>query len=125
MSEEKQGTMIVVGRVVEVGPLVEVGARRHPKRSIVIAINERANYPGNLEIEFFGKNSDKAERVAVGDVVKVDVEVTSRKGNGRWYTAAAGWRLRVVEESTPSTNRGAPAPNGGGWGNAPDGEIPF
>jgi hypothetical protein len=114
----KQGAGTMKGRVHEVTPLEHVGAKRHPKRSLVLAINEDDKYPQNVPIEFFGE--DKVALLAeIGcdDEVTVSFDLRGREGGGRWYSSVNGWKVEVNERAA------APVPNGSA-GNDDEG-LPF
>ena len=125
---EKQGQFKITGRVEEVLAAETITAKQsgksYTKRSIVVAFNEDDKYPRAVLVEFFG--DDKVAKLAdVGknDKVIVHFNPSARKSGAKWFGALDGWKLEIVERSGYAP---PPAPNGGGWGNAPDDEpLPF
>ena len=68
---------------------------------LLLDVTEKAEYPAVLAVEFFGKQAEKAEGVAAGDLVAVEFRLDSREWKGRYFTSASGFRCEVVAARAP------------------------
>lgn len=102
MSEAKQtknNTAVLEGRIVHISEVLIVGQKNSPKRTVVV--NTGGDYPQSVPCEFFGKNCDKADRLAVGDEVLISVNLRGRESNGKYYGSLDAWLVKVVSQAVP------------------------
>ena len=57
-------------------------------------------YPKSLAFKAKGKAIEKAEKIKVGDEVKVMFNVSSREYKGRYYTECSAWGIDVIGGGT-------------------------
>lgn len=62
-------------------------------------------YPKKVCISAWGDKVNECDSVAIGELVKLSVNIESREFNNRWYTDVKVWR---VERMHNSTNNSAP-----------------
>jgi hypothetical protein len=54
-----------------------------------------SQYPKTIAISFWGDKIN-ADKLKVGNVLNVSIEIDSREHNGKWYTNVKGWKYEVV-----------------------------
>jgi hypothetical protein len=68
-------------------------------------------YPRNVCISLWGDKIEVLKNFAIGDHLKVSIDVESREFNEKWYTSVKAWQLEKVETSgfsVPSNNLPTP-----------------
>lgn len=92
-----------------------------------IIVDQPGQYPKLLALSFLGKSVVFSKALKEGDVVDCEFDVESREYNGRYYTEAKCWQIRVKSEgaaapaSGESTHIAASPANSG----APTNDLPF
>jgi hypothetical protein len=61
-------------------------------------------YPRNVCISLWGDKIETLKNFAIGDQLKVYIDVESREFNEKWYTSIKAWQLEKVESSTLSAS---------------------
>ena len=79
------------------------------KQEIIVETIEQ--YPRKICISFWGDKCNELNNFALGDVVKIFINIESREFNERWYTDVRAWKLEAVSKSntneqTSSVNYG-------------------
>ncbi len=92
----------IQGKLIKKLPVVSGEGRngRWEKQEFVIETDDQ--YPKKICISLWGDRIRTLEGFAVGDILKVAVNIESREYNERWYTDVRAWRLeRIGEEGLP------------------------
>jgi len=97
MSE--QTGALIVGTVINVGPVESLGANGF--RKCVVVIDTGGEYRQQIPIEFIKDMADKAgNTLNAGDEVVMDYNLRGREYNGKYYASVQGWRFKVTQEAT-------------------------
>ena len=89
--------MEITGKVHVLNQTEEVGAKGFKKRLIVIATDEQ--YSQTVPIDFVQDKCGILDNYAVGQNVKVSVNVRGSEYNGKYYCNLQGWRIEKLEDS--------------------------
>jgi translation initiation factor IF-3 len=104
---EVSGKVKLVGAEQQVSPTFR-------KRELVVTTDEQ--YPQSIMIEFVQDKSDLLNTVAVGENVKVSINLGGREwvnpqGETKYFNSIKGWRVEKVEsEASPASQQMAPMP---------------
>lgn len=95
---EVTGKVKVVGDVQQVSPTFK-------KRELVVTTDEQ--YPQSIMIEFVQDKSDLLNTVAVGENVKVSINLGGREwvnpqGETKYFNSIKGWRIEKLQPETSS-----------------------
>jgi hypothetical protein len=95
--------MEVSGKVKVVSPVIQV-SDSFRKRELVVTTDEQ--YPQNILIEFVQDKSDLLNNVAVGEAVKVSINLSGREwvspqGETKYFNSIKGWRVEKMQAETP------------------------
>ena len=77
--------MEITGVIFKVLPMEEYGKNR--KQTIII--DTSAEYNPHIAVDIW---NDKITSVKEGDVVQMDVNVSSKEYDGKWYTNVSLWK---------------------------------
>jgi len=89
----------VIGSIIHIGNTETVGsAGTFKKRLLVIKTNEQ--YPQEVPIDFFQDKCEVLDKYAIGQSVKVGINIRGNSYNGKWYCSLNGWR--IDKEDAPS-----------------------
>ena len=96
--------MEVTGKVKVVSAEMQVSATFR-KRELVVTTDEQ--YPQHIMIEFTQDKSDLLNNVAVGDAVKVSINLGGREwinpqGETKYFNSIRGWRIEKVQSDAPA-----------------------
>ena len=94
--------MEVTGKVKVVSAEMQVSATFR-KRELVVTTDEQ--YPQHIMIEFTQDKSDLLNNVAVGDAVKVSINLGGREwinpqGETKYFNSIRGWRIEKLQADT-------------------------
>lgn len=94
--------MEVTGKVKVVSAEIQVSATFR-KRELVVTTDEQ--YPQHIMIEFTQDKSDLLNNVAVGDAVKVSINLGGREwinpqGETKYFNSIRGWRIEKLQADT-------------------------
>ena len=94
---EVTGKVKVVGAVQQVSPTFK-------KRELVVTTDEQ--YPQSIMIEFVQDKSDLLNTVAVGENVKVSINLGGREwvnpqGETKYFNSIKGWRIEKLQSEAP------------------------
>ena len=103
---EVSGKVKVVGAEQQVSPTFR-------KRELVVTTDEQ--YPQSIMIEFVQDKSDLLNTVAVGENVKVSINLGGREwvnpqGETKYFNSIKGWRIEKVQSEAPSSQQMPPMP---------------
>jgi len=104
--------MEVSGKVKVVSPEIQVSATFR-KRELVVTTDEQ--YPQHIMIEFTQDKSDLLNNVAVGDAVKVSINLGGREwvnpqGETKYFNSIRGWRIEKQQAEAPAAQQMPPMP---------------
>ena len=86
MSNAHEGTAIVTGEVIEVGPRSSVGKNGTHKTNIVVECSSNDEYKNPVPVEAYGDEiSSEASNLGRGDSVRVKCWLKGREYNGRYF----------------------------------------
>ena len=91
------------------------------KQSFIIETNEQ--FPKKICIVLWGDKISMLEKVVVGDILNVSINIESREFNSRWYTDIRAWRIEkdADEGSSVETMPNEPPADLG----LPEDDLPF
>lgn len=87
--------LTITGKVMEIGETIagETANGQWKKAHFVILTEEK--YPKDVCIHVWNDTILQLERIKEQDIVNVNVNLVSRKHDGRWYTEVQAWRIDV------------------------------
>ena len=88
----------IIGKIVSIGPIEQVGRNNSDKRTFVITYMS-GKYEKHLALDVWKDRCKFFDGVPVGTLVDVRFDVESREHDGRWYTNATAWSVKPVEPS--------------------------
>lgn len=102
--------MEVSGKVKVVSAEIQVSATFR-KRELVVTTDEQ--YPQHIMIEFTQDKSDLLNNVAVGDAVKVSINLGGREwvnpqGETKYFNSIRGWRVEKLQTEAPTAAQQMP-----------------
>ena len=103
---EVSGKVKVVGEEQQVSPTFR-------KRELVVTTDEQ--YPQSIMIEFVQDKSDLLNSVAVGENVKVSINLGGREwvnpqGETKYFNSIKGWRIEKIQSESSGATPMAPMP---------------
>jgi len=72
---------------------------------IQVVVTSDEQYPSDIPIEFFKDKTSLLDDYAVGDSVKIDVNIKGSEYQGKYYVGLIGWRINKQD-----TSKQSPAP---------------
>ncbi|CAM1352133.1 conserved protein of unknown function [Tenacibaculum soleae] len=120
--------MEVIGKIKLINETQTFGASGFRKREMVVTTDEQ--YPQMIMIEFVQDKCDVLNNYAVGQDVKVSINLRGREwinpeGVAKYFNSVQGWRienLAQAAQNTPPVDQFQPAPDLSA--NEPD-DLPF
>lgn len=96
--------MEVIGKIKLIGETQTFGNNGFRKRELVVTTDEQ--YPQMLLIEFIQDKSELLNNYAVGQDVKVSINLKGREwinpqGEAKYFNAIQGWRIENLSQSAP------------------------
>lgn len=111
--------MEVIGKIKLIGETQTFGSNGFRKRELVVTTDEQ--YPQMLMIEFIQDKVDLLNSYAVGQDVKVSINLRGREwinpqGEAKYFNSIQGWRIENLSQSTsaqelPPLDQFEPAPD--------------
>ena len=87
----------VIGKVILIGQTEMVGtAGTFKKRLIVVETNEQ--YPQKIPVDFVQDKCAILDKYAVGQTVKISVNVRANQYNDKYYVSLNGWKIEAQIE---------------------------
>ena len=92
--------MEVIGKIKLIGETQTFGSNGFRKRELVVTTDEQ--YPQMLMIEFVQDKTDLLNSYAVGQDVKVSINLRGREwinpqGEAKYFNSIQGWRIEKVQ----------------------------
>ena len=105
--------MEVQGKVKLIGETQTFGNNGFRKRELVVTTEEQ--YPQHIMIEFVQDKSDLLNNYAVGQDVKVSInlrgrEWTNPQGEVKYFNSIQGWRIESLQPAQPESAAIPPVP---------------
>ena len=96
--------MEIIGKVKLINAEQTFGASGFRKRELVVTTDEQ--YPQMILIEFVQDKCDLLNSYAVGQDVKVSINIRGREwinpeGVAKYFNAIQGWRIEAVQAAAP------------------------
>lgn len=84
----------VIGSIIHIGNTEVVGsAGTFKKRLLVVKTDEQ--YPQEIPIDFVQDKCDLLDNLALGEPVKVGVNIRGNSYNGKWYCSLNAWKIET------------------------------
>lgn len=104
--------MEVTGKIKMIDATKEVGASGFRKRDVVITTDEQ--YPQHILVQFVQDKCELLNGYAVGDAVKVDINLRGREwinpqGEAVYFNTIQGWRIGKLQAEAPQQAPQMPA----------------
>ena len=94
--------MEITGKVVRLGGLTEGTSARGPWRKQDLIIETDEQYPKTVCLTCWTNQIDEIQRMAPGQLIKAQIDISSREFNGKWYTDVRVWRFDPVTATAPA-----------------------
>ncbi len=100
--------MQLTAKLIEILPLQTGTGRNGEWKRQEIIVETQDQYPKKICMGIWGDKIEE-DRLKIGNLLKLDFDIQSRKYNEKWYTNLKVWRLEVVvseqqgekQEATP------------------------
>ncbi|QTE22011.1 DUF3127 domain-containing protein [Polaribacter cellanae] len=97
--------MEVIGKIKLIGEVQTFGSNGFRKRELVVTTDEQ--YPQMIMIEFIQDKCDLLNNYAVGQDVKVSINLRGREwinpqGEAKYFNSIQGWRIENLSQSAPN-----------------------
>ena len=93
----------VIGSIIHIGNTETVGsAGTFKKRLLVVKTDEQ--YAQEVPIDFVQDKCEVLDKYALGDSVKVGINIRGNSYNGKWYCSLNGWRIDKQDGIYNATN---------------------
>lgn len=94
--------MEITGKVVRLGGLTEGTSARGPWRKQDLIIETDEQYPKTVCLTCWTNQIDEIQKMTPGQLVKAQIDISSREFNGKWYTDVRVWRFDPVTSAAPA-----------------------
>ena len=94
--------MQIVGKLIHVGEVEQVGQNAVDKRTIAVETEEQ--YPQQIGIDLMKEKTTLIESNAVGRKVTVHVNLRGREYNGKYYVNLNGWKVEFNDAEPSDDN---------------------
>ena len=85
--------MEIVGKVVQLGTLIEGNSPRGPWKKQELIIETIEQFPKKVCLMCWNERVNDANSFFVGQTIKAQIRIESREFNGKWYTDVTAFRL--------------------------------
>ncbi|MCR5037188.1 MAG: DUF3127 domain-containing protein [Bacteroidales bacterium] len=87
--------MEIIGKVVQLGTLIEGNSPRGPWKKQELIIETLEQFPKKVCLMCWGDRVNDANSLFVGQTIKAQIRIESREFNGKWYTDVTAFRLEL------------------------------
>jgi hypothetical protein len=103
--------MEITGKVVKLGGLTEGTSARGPWRKQDLIIETDEQYPKTVCLTCWTNQIDEIQSMTPGQLIKAQIDISSREFNGKWYTDVRVWRFDPITATTSAqpAQQAAPA----------------
>ena len=88
----------IEGRVTQITPIEEGQGARGPWKKRMLIIDTLEQFPRKVAFVLWNEKAEALDNLGIGQRVVVDFAIESREFNGRWYTDARAFGIKVVKE---------------------------
>lgn len=88
--------MEITGKVVRLGGLTEGTSARGPWRKQDLIIETDEQYPKTVCLTCWTNQIEEIQKMVPGQLIKAQIDISSREFNGKWYTDVRVWRFDPV-----------------------------
>ena len=106
--------MEITGKVVRLGGLTEGTSARGPWRKQDLIIETDEQYPKTVCLTCWTNQIDEIQAMTPGQLIKAQIDISSREFNGKWYTDVRVWRFDPITTAAPAQPAQQAAPPAGG-----------
>ena len=85
--------MEIIGKVVQLGTLIEGNSPRGPWKKQELIIETLEQFPKKVCLMCWNERVNDANSFFVGQTIKAQIRIESREFNGKWYTDVTAFRL--------------------------------
>ncbi|MBR6878237.1 MAG: DUF3127 domain-containing protein [Bacteroidales bacterium] len=97
--------MEIIGKVVRLGGLTEGTSTRGPWRKQDLIIETDEQYPKTICLTCWTNQVDEIQNMVPGQMIKAQIDISSREFNGKWYTDIRVWRFDPVGQTASVTGQ--------------------
>ena len=101
--------MEITGRVVRLGGLTEGTSAKGPWRKQDLIIETDEQYPKTVCLTCWTNQINEIQSMTPGQLIKAQIDISSREFNGKWYTDVRVWRFDPVTTTAPAQQPAAQA----------------
>lgn len=101
--------MEITGKVVRLGGLTEGTSARGPWRKQDLIIETDEQYPKTVCLTCWTNQIDEIQAMTPGQLIKAQIDISSREFNGKWYTDVRVWRFDPVTAAPAAAQPAQPA----------------
>lgn len=84
------------------GGLTEGTSARGPWRKQDLIIETDEQYPKTVCLTCWTNQIDEIQKMVPGQLIKAQIDISSREFNGKWYTDVRVWRFDPVTAAAPA-----------------------
>lgn len=85
----------IKGKIIVIGKTQTIGAKDFLKREIVIETEEK--YPQKIKVDFTQGACDLLDKVNVGEIATISVNIRGTEYQGKYYVNLVGWKITTDE----------------------------
>ena len=100
--------MEITGKVVRLGGLTEGTSAKGPWRKQDLIIETDEQYPKTVCLTCWTNQINEIQGMTPGQLIKAQIDISSREFNGKWYTDVRVWRFDPVTANAPVAQQPAP-----------------
>lgn len=89
--------MEIVGKVLQLGTLIEGNSPRGPWKKQELIIETIEQYPKKICLLCWNERVNDANSFFVGQTIKAQISIESREFNGKWYTDVRAFRFDLEQ----------------------------
>ena len=109
LKSKNKRNMEITGRVVRLGGLTEGTSAKGPWRKQDLIIETDEQYPKTVCLTCWTNQINEIQSMTPGQLIKAQIDISSREFNGKWYTDVRVWRFDPVTATAPAQQPAAQA----------------
>lgn len=94
--------MEITGKVVRLGGLTEGTSAKGPWRKQDLIIETDEQYPKTVCLTCWTNQINEIQSMVPGQMIKAQIDISSREFNGKWYTDVRVWRFDPINATAPT-----------------------
>lgn len=104
----------LVGKLIKILPEVSGQSQKGPWNKQEFVVETIDQFPKKVCLTAWGDKANDLKQYALGDTLKVTLNLESREYNDRWYTEARAWRIESGDTETSSARPETAMPRSAG-----------